>query len=272
MTLMDQLVDLWERCHFPNEGGLKLLSLRGTFVENKTIRLRTERVDFFDDTLFLFDPSKNKIDHVPCTAGQPGWYWINRYEEGEGAPFTRFGAYAYVRGMHRGIYEALRQEQTELGRLAVIRDVNHNGEPEFATASVDTFEYPLSTGINIHACEGVPARVGIWSSGCHVVQGDWDGYRWETVYTFTYQVYRNQKRFWYGVCDGTWVTDHTQRLLMGSVGPAVVELHKFLKSKGVANLDNKRFLKPTDEAYRKWQRMNKQPQTGICANPPWLQR
>jgi len=269
MTIMDQLLDLWERCHFPNEGGLRLLSLRGTHVQAKRIYLRAERVDFFDDTLFLFDPDKGKIDHVPCTAGQPGWYWINRYEEGSGAPFTRCGAYAYVRGMHKG-HAALRQEQIEFGRLAVIRDVNKNGVPEFSTSSPDAFSYPLTTGINIHACDGVPERVGVWSSGCHVVQGDWDGDRWGTVHAYTYTAYAKQRRFWYGVCEGEWVEDATKRLLMGSVGPAVEQLHTFLHQKGVATVLGNRFLRSTDEAYRKWQRLNKRPQDGICANPPWV--
>lgn len=267
--LLDDLLGLWRDCSFPERDGLKLISLRGAKVRHGVVVLSPERVDAFDDTLFLFDEAEQLIDHVPCTAGQPGWYWINKYPDGQGAPITRPGCYSYVRGPHKG-HEALRQQQTEYGRLAVVRDVNKNGIPDFAANAEDYFDYPLETGINIHACTGTPDHVGVWSSGCHVVQDDWGGADWGKVHHLTYDAYSGQQRFLYAVCDGRWLFDDGCRLLMGSYGPNVVKLAEFLKSKGVANLSGEHFDQQYDQAYRRWQRIGGRMQDGISVNPPWV--
>lgn len=271
MSVMDQLTDLWQRCRFPQTSGLRILSLRGATVANGEVQLVDERVNFFDDRMFFLDPAKGKLYHVPCTAGQPGWYWINKYQPGEGAPFTRYGCYAYVRGIHRGQHQALRQAGNEDGRLAVIRDVNKDGVPEFDSHSPDAFDYPLGTGINIHACKGNPNYVGVWSSGCHVVQSDWKGPNWQGVMALVYGSYKSQTNFPYGVVDGKWLFDHTQRLLMGSAGDDVVKLQQFLAGKGIdpGQADGK-FRRQTDIAYRSWQRKNGRTGDGICCNPDWM--
>jgi len=261
------MASLYKRSNLPVHKGLKLMSLRGCKIVGGQPVIVPERVDNFDDTLVLFDPDAGYIDHVPCTAGQPGWYWIKKYP----APFVRYGMAVYVRGLHRGKNKALRQAQDETGEVPVIRDMNQDGYADIDSHSPDQFEYPLSTGINIHACTGTPTKVGIWGSGCTVVQGDWDGARWQKVFEAVYRRYDYQTRFPYAVADGKWALEtDTQRLLYGSMGDGVRKLQEFLNSKNLHVEETGRFLEETDRAYRSWQRKNGVPGDGICVNPAWL--
>jgi len=267
--MIDRLLDLWNRCNFPLRDGLKIMSLRGMAVKKGQPIPRADITNEFDDTMFLWDEKTGYINHVNCTAGRPGWYWIQKYGSGDGAPFSRPGCYAYIRGLHKGKNKCLVQENSEFGRAAVIRDVNKNGVPEISQDAPDLFDYPLDTGIHIHACQGTPTLVGVWSSGCHVVQSDWNGADWQTVYNLTYNIYGNQNHFWYGVCESSWFFDEGRRLLYGSYGVNVLKLNDFLKTHGVADLHNPHFGQDTDVAYRRWQRMNNRPQDGVSCNAPW---
>lgn len=267
MDLLTQAANLYKRCSFPTHKGLKIFGVRGCKFVNGQCVVVEERVDYFDDTLVLFDPDNNYIDHVPCTAGQPGWYWI---QKSPGAAFVRYGLAVYQRGLHKGTYKALRQVQDETGVVPVIRDINQDGYADIDSHSVDQFDYPLDTGINIHACTGTPANVGIWSAGCSVVQGDWQGERWQTVFNAVYRKYDYQTRFPYAIVNAKWLSeDSTKRLMFGSMGASVTKLQQFLNEKGYGVEVTGRFLEETDRAYRSWQRKNGTPGDGICVNPPW---
>jgi hypothetical protein len=249
MDILTGLVDLYRRCCFPVHQGLKIIGLRGCEVVDGQVVLVDDTVDHFNDTLFLVDFLRRRIDHVPCTAGQPGWHWINaQRKDGSGAPFARPGLFVYERGLHRG-KQALRQVQDATGVVPVIRNVTGDGVPDYDSHSADRFDYPLDTGINIHACTGTPSNVGMWSAGCTVVQGDWSGVRWQTVRQYVYDTYAEQTRFPFAILPAAWLFDTAKRLLWGSMdsasGGPVSKLQRFLDVEVTG-----RFLKDTDVAYR----------------------
>lgn len=260
--LLDKIQYLYERCHLSQAKGLRLVALRGCKVVNGKLVHVPERVDFFDDRLFFIDDGY--IDHVPCTAGQPGWYWLKKQKN---TATLRYGQAMYVRGRHKKIYKALRQAPDETGMVPVLRSSKHDGSISY---SEDRFDYPIWTGINIHACNGRPDRVGIWSAGCTVVQGDWSGLDWQKLYRLTYQHYKQQAKFPYAILPSEWIDTNSQILLFGSVGDGVKELQEFLTDKGLPTKVTGHFGKETDINYRRWQRMNNNIGNGLCINPPWL--
>ena len=267
MEAYNDIADVMGRCRFPlNPGVLSLVTVRGSRVVGDRIIEVPERPNLFDDTMFALTPERGILWHAPCTGGQPGWYWVNRYEAGDGAPFTRPGRYAYVRGDHRG-HPALRQRQDETGRLAVIRDLDKDGRGELS----ERFGYPLTTGINIHSSGGHFETVDWTSSGCHVVEGSWDGTRW-TAFMDLVDAYRSQGWYPYSVVESAWIGGNTIRLTMGSRGEDVADLQRFLNAKDRADLacrETGEWRAETDKVYRKWQRLSGQPAWGICVNPPW---
>src|ERR1035438_7982409 len=135
--LLTQLDDLWQRNHWPDDGGLRLLGLRGCSVNAGTAQANAARFDHFDDTLFLFDTDAGRVDHVPCTASQPGRYWD--LKPGANAPWLRPGCALFTRGVHRGEYPCLVQADDPSGMVAVIRDDTNT--PDFPSYGGADFDY-----------------------------------------------------------------------------------------------------------------------------------
>jgi hypothetical protein len=267
--LLTDLAALWERCHWPNPGGLKLLGLRGCSVQDGQIVANAARFDHFDDLLVLFDEGAGRLDHVPCTAGQPGAYWDE--QAGANAPWVRPGCAFYTRGMHRGEYPCLVQVDGARGVEAVIRDTEAiDGPPSYDGGD---FDYAGDTGIHIHhaGMAGEPL-VGIWSDGCTVVQ-DGDGELWGLVRSYVWDTYAAQLTLPYGIAPCAWLGDDVQRLLWGSVdkqAQEVTRLQQFLHDHdGSALAPSGLFEEATDRAYRGHQRFTGQRGTGICENPAW---
>lgn len=270
MDLTQLLRDLWKRCHWPEMSKVCIMTLRGCRVEDGKLVLLKERTNLYDDTMFLIDPTRGIRWHANCTGGQPGWYWVNKYGKGEGAPFTRPCCVKYIRGIHRGEYEAMVQARDDGGVIPVIRDVDKDGQADFSPESPDVFDYPHFTGINIHASGGFKETVDWASSGCHVIQSPWNDGPWREFHSFIYDSYSTQREFWYGVADARWAFDTAERILWGSVGEPVDLLVHFLESKGIEVETNYGvFRQSLDEGYRKWQRTSGQGNNGICVNAPW---
>lgn len=273
MDLLTRLVDLCRRFSVPGDAGLRLVALRGCRVTSGDVVMVTEHVDDFDDVLFAIDPAEGRIHHAPCTAGQPGWHWIRKYGRGNGVPFVRYGSYLYRRGPHPSKppnHPAFRQHPSELGRVAVIRDVDQDGVPEYAR-SEDFFDYPLDTGINIHAYRR-SQHVGPGSSGCTTVQDGWDGERWQGFYRLAYQTYRDQEMFWYTIFPADWLVNrpNVQGVMYGSQGRVVTQLQQFLLKRGLSCPVDGVFGRVTDIAYRQWQQKQHAVPDGLCLNPTWV--
>jgi hypothetical protein len=267
--LLTQLDSLWQRCHWPDPGGLKLLGLRGCSVTDGRAVANGARFDHFDDTLFLFDVQAGRIDHVPCTAGQPGRSWDLKAGN---APWLRPGCQLYTRGMHRDEYPCLVQADDPAGTVAVIRDTSCT--PAVPSYSGGDFDYCLYTGIHIHhAGQADEPLVGIWSDGCSVVQ-DGDGDLWGVVKQYVWDTYAGQDSLWYGIAPFAWLGDTSQRLLWGSVDKQAGEmaaLRAFLNQHDGSGLEaSGRFDEAVDRAYRGHQRYGGLTGTGICENPEWL--
>ena len=268
--LLMQLDSLWQRCHFPDPGGLRILGLRGCDVVDGQPVANDGAFDRFRDTLFLFDPAAGRIDHVPCTAGQPGGYWDTM--AGANAPWVRPNCALYTRGIHRGEYPCLVQAGSLRATVPVIRDVS--GTPGVPSYSGGDFDYALNTGIHIHhsAQQNEPA-VGIWSDGCTVVD-DGDGPLWTIVKAAVWGTYAAQETIWYGIAPFAWLGDSSVRLLMGSVDKAdsaVTLLQQFLNTHDGSSLAvTGQFNQETDEEYRSRQRGAGETGDGVCTNPSFL--
>jgi hypothetical protein len=264
MDILTGLAELVDRCQLPrHRDQLQLISLRGAKVVQGKLALVENRIDYFNDTLFTVNFHDGFIRSFRCTAGEPGWYWINHPDyrgPKRGAPFTCPGQYSYVRGLHRG-HPALRQEQTEAGRLKVIRDVNKNGQLDRR----DLVERPLTTGINIHAAGHRKETIGAASSGCHVLFGRWEDTEWTTFYRIISTVY-SQTRYPYSVLEGSWYADGLRRMLLGSEGESVTRLQKLLIGKGYDLKADGHFGHHTDQRVMAWQLANGGLPTGIVTN------
>ena len=268
--LLTVIADLWERSHFPNDGGLKILGLRGCDIANGAATANDGAFDRFRDNLILFDETAGYIDHVVCTAGQPGVYWDQHQAN---CPKLRPCCAFYVRGVHRGEYPCLVQAGDARGTVAVIRDTKGNGSWDIADG---TFDYPLDTGIHIHHAgqQNEPA-VGVWSAGCTVVD-DGDGPLWSVVKAAVWDAYAGQDRIPYGIAPFGWLGDGARRVLFGSVDKGdggVTQLQQLLND---PNHDGDKlaltgvFDEATDRAYRAHQSANDETPDGVCVNPPWL--
>lgn len=265
MSVSEQLQDVLNRCRFSIDQGLNIISVRGSRVEGGRIVRQGEQTDRFDDTMFLVDFDSGVLEHMPCTAGQPGWYWIRHRSyagEDSGCPFTRPCQVRYVRGRHKG-QPALRQHASELGRLPVIRDLDQDAQLEVT----DRYDYPLTTGINIHPSGSTGKVVGPSSSGCHVVQSPWDTQPWRTVIDLTYHRYGSQPSFLYSVVESEWLEDEHTRVLYGSRGDVVTKLQGYLRARGYDPGNADRWMQQkTDTALRKLQVAVGAEPNGIAVN------
>jgi len=256
---VDSVVDCLKRHGMGVNNDLNLVSFRGLLVNKEEAVLNDNRIDYFNDTMMVVMPKKGLLYNFRCTAGEPGWYWINHPSyrgPSSGAPFTCPGQYYYVKGIHRG-HEAFVQQNSERGRLKVVRDVDQNGKLDRR----DLIDRPLHTGINIHAEGSRSQNVGASSSGCHVLYGNWADSWWEQFHALLY--HSGLSVFPYTVLEGGWFFDGVPRVLMGSKGSAVKNVQAILEKKGMDLLQDGLFGHETDKRVGRWQAMNGELPTGI---------
>jgi len=244
-------------------GTCQLVMLRGCKRNaNNSLSLGSDPAtytDRYDDTLVAFGDKSNGTPYLATfqASAKPGLAWIKHSSyaaSNAGCPTVQPGQYKYVRGDHRG-HEALRQEAGQ--PVVVIRDLDDDARLE----STDLVDYPMSTGINIHA-GGSSSRVGLNSSGCQVVWGGWEGEPWKTLHSLVYKTARQQTVFHYAVLDfalfAAWHDDQApaRRLLYGSKGALVTQLQRTLERRGyfAPALVDGVFGRGTDRAVRAWQK------------------
>ncbi len=134
------------------------------------IRTGTGCTNLFDDTLVLFWKYKGlwTVKEYSCTT-KPGhsYFTPNYIKKLGGVAMLVPGSYKYKLGLHRGLYEALRQaEPVKVYRLS---DKKYNGLEPIKT---------LNSSINIHRANinGQSTRVNKWSAGCIVLNKDYDDF------------------------------------------------------------------------------------------------
>lgn len=265
------LADQSFRCDAGAPGSAQLVMLRGCRVnpDGSLSAYGDPQVytDRYDDTLVVFGnkPTGSPYLETFRASAKPGLAWIKHRSyasAASGCPTVQPGQYAYVRGAHRG-HEAMRQQAG--APVCVIRDLDDDCKLEVS----DLVDYPMYTGINIHA-GGTSERVGLNSSGCQVLWGGWQGKPWQTFHRLIYRVAKAQTVFHYTLVDfmtfATWHDRGDVKLLMfGSEGPAVRTLQTALASAGYfgGNLIDGKFGRGTDRALRARQRARRQSPTGI---------
>lgn len=259
-------------CDVTGPGTAQLVMLRGCKINaNGSLSAHGDPqvyTDNYDDTLVVYG---QKITGTPFleafrASAKPGMAWIKHSSyasAGSGCPTVQPGQYAYCRGDHRG-HEAMRQVSG--CPVCVIRDLDDDARLEAS----DLVDYPMWTGINIHA-GGVSSKVGLNSSGCQVIWGGWQGTPWKTFHWLIYTVAKKQQVFHYALVDfmtfATWHDAGPVRLLMfGSVGEDVRELQERLMRAGffAAALVDGKFGRGTDRALRAWQKAQGMKPTGIA--------
>lgn len=258
------LLDQSFTCDAGPRGSAQLVMLRGCKVnadgslsDNGNATTYTDR---YDDTMVAFGNKPGTGAAYLQTfraSAKPGLAWINHQSyasSGQGCPTVQPGQYRYQRGDHRG-HEALRQCPNS--PVVVIRDLDDDARLE----ATDLVDYPMTTGINIHA-GGSSAKVGLNSSGCQVIWGGWGGEPWKLFHHLVYEVAAKQTVFHYTLVDftmfGEWHDAGPKKpkhVLFGSVGFEVTETQKFLADEGffAENLIDGRFGRTTDRSARAWQ-------------------
>ena len=266
-------------------GHIQLCGIRGCLIRRdrgKVIGIslldNPEAVtNLYDDVMLVYGqkPGGQRFCEVYAMSTQPGIKstWLKGYlKKGKGCPTVQAGQYAYRRctkyDLHQGKYWALRTDH----HVVAIRDVDKDTIPEPET---DLWDYPIGTGINIHA-GGKSARVDLYSAGCQVIQGGYGGEAWKQFKRFVYEVAAGQKVFHYTLIDGKffgqWYNrSHDRlpvtlrRLYYGSQGERVRLLQAALLAKGyyhARGVDGD-FGVATHQAVRRWQRANRIAQTGL---------
>jgi len=250
------LADQSWRCDADGPSTCQLIGFRGCRINTPAQGLSLRPgdpslvTDHYDDVMLLFGNiagGSPYLGYVPMTAN-PGLYWTRKGR----CPSVQPGQYKYMRGPHSG-HNALRQADAP---VCVIRDLNRNGRMD----PKDLFDYPVYTGINIHA-GGLSENIGRWSGGCQVIPGGWDGAHWLQLYHRVYGTARQQKIFHYTLVDFAFFVQwdnarqagvHSRHILYGSFGPAVHDLRVKLGVYG--DLVDGEWGPKTDRAVRKWQR------------------
>jgi hypothetical protein len=242
-------------------GTAQLVLLRGCKVNSdgslSDNGLATKYTDYYDDLLCVFGFKSGGESYLVKykTSSKPGKYWIHSSQYSgstRGCPTVQPGGYRYKRGYHRK-HEAMVQAESP---VVVIRDLDKDEVLEVT----DLVDYPVSTGINIHA-GGTSKRIGINSSGCQVIWGGWGGVPWQEFHHLIYSVAKQQSLFHYTVVDflhfGKWHDDRDYKcLLFGSHGDKVVGIQNGLAKAGYfgSALVDGEFGRGTDRAVRGWQK------------------
>lgn len=134
------------------------------------IRKSNEITNLFDDLLVVFWKYKGVwyLREYSCTT-KPGISYFNASYINRlgGVAMLVPGQYKYELGLHKGLYEALRQaEPVKVYRLS---DKNYNGLERIET---------LKSSINIHRANinGQSTLVNKWSAGCIVINKDYNSF------------------------------------------------------------------------------------------------
>lgn len=261
------------RCDATGPGTAQLVMLRGCKVnaDGSLSAYGDPQVytDHYDDVLVVFGLKSKGQPYLQTfrASAKPGLAWIHHRSyanAAQGCPTVQPGQYRYQRGDHKG-HDALRQCANS--PVVVIRDLDDDARLEVT----DLVDYPMYTGINIHA-GGTSGRVGLNSSGCQVLWGGWDGKPWADFYWLTYAVAEKQSVFHYTLADFAMFAEwhdapapKPRHLLFGSAGNSVVKQQKALAGSGYfpsAACDGV-FGRATDRAVRICQKKQKIPETGI---------
>jgi len=227
--------------------------------------------DHYDDVMVVFGrkPGGEQYLETFAASAKPGLAWVRHRSyagSGRGCPTVQPGQYKYARGKHKG-RSAMRQASGY--PVCVIRDLDQDARLEES----DLVDYPLYTGINIHA-GGIGSHIGYNSSGCQIIRGGWYGRAWRTFHDLIYRVAGKQKLFHYTVADflafGEW-HDHPEKrrgpcsvLRFGSYGGRVEQLQERLSAAGYYGhaIVDEEFGRMTDEAVRVYQRKHGLPCDG----------
>jgi len=218
--------------------------------------------DRYDDVMVVFGrkPGGSRFLETFRASAKPGRDWIRHWSyagSGKGCPTMQPGQYKYQRGSHRG-HQAMRQAGYP---VCVIRDLDQDERLELT----DLVDYPIHTGINLHA-GGTSSRVGWNSSGCQVIWGGWGGKPWRTFHSLIYKAAKRQTLFHYTVADfmafGHWHDNPSERkglyavLRFGARGVHVRTLQELLTNAGYygSALIDGEFGRVTDEGVRCFQR------------------
>ena len=134
-----------------------------------------EVTNSFDDkiTLSYKVDGEWRFHSFDCTT-DPGRYWVENIMRVEGVACLKAGQYsgAYAIGLHRGKYDALRQQRN----VTVYRDSNKDGCYDLDDDNTQTGLF----GINIHRATAragkTSTQVDKWSAGCQVIASneDWN--------------------------------------------------------------------------------------------------
>ena len=134
------------------------------------IRKTNEITNLFDDLLVVFWKYNGVwyLQEYTCTTKPGTSYFTPSYiKKLGGVAMLVPGQYKYQLGLHKGLYEALRQaEPVKVYRLS---DKNYNGLERIET---------LNSSINIHRANenGQSTLVNKWSAGCIVINKGYDDF------------------------------------------------------------------------------------------------
>lgn len=136
---------------------------------NLVVTRNTNKItNLFDDTLVIFWKYKGvwTLKEYTCTSKPGTSYFTDSYiKQLGGVAMLVPGEYKYNLGLHRGLYEALRQaEPVKVYRLTSMKE-------SLLEAKIST----LNSSINIHRANinEQSTRVNKWSAGCIVLNKDY---------------------------------------------------------------------------------------------------
>ena len=202
-SLAERVAQVCEARGYPldKSGDINIIGIEGMDKDGK---LNDDKYNEFNDLLgiLLFDPKSGipYFEHLDVGSTEPGrgaYTGKNRSKHGPARMSLGYHKNIWIRGKHRGKYDALCQWGS--GKARYTRDVNKD-----YSRSGDR-EYDNGIGINWHAA-GKPGYtppindISEWSHGCQVIRG-WDNFvrQRESVYASP------KKEFSYVLLLGSWL-------------------------------------------------------------------
>jgi hypothetical protein len=149
------------RLHFDE---MLFVCLRGITVKDNVLHFNDNKIDDWNDTIWLFDKKYNRAYDGTVDAGK---FWVENPMGKNGAVHILPGITRLRLGSHRG-----QQAFVQIGDVLVYRDTSHNGTWEHRYMSGGS-----SRGINLHPAHDL-RNVGRDSAGCSVPKLTWQSKEW----------------------------------------------------------------------------------------------
>ncbi|TGN14061.1 hypothetical protein [Leptospira ilyithenensis] len=175
-----------------------IFGVRGYTVQNGVLVKNNDKINLYNDSLFLFRNTDQPEYHSYQCTMDPGMTWLRKAMNPLGTARLKEGLYKYKTGIHRG-HPALNQAS----QVTVRRYKEHaNNAPWVSWEEEKPSLFQTGWfGIDIHAKSTTSEEVNAASAGCTVIDSIWGGAIWKDFFGLIQSVKNTQNHYYYIVLD-----------------------------------------------------------------------